>query len=151
MPTPHLPLEGSCRCGQIHIRITKPPLMTAACHCRGCQKMSSSAYSLTVMVPADALEITQGEPVECGTHGPDQNHMACPYCMTWMFTRIAGIDAFVNVRPTMLDDTSWFSPFIETMTAMRLPWATTPARHSYDTWPPMDKFEDLIAEYRAQD
>ncbi|WP_421905625.1 GFA family protein [Mameliella sp.] len=150
MPMPPLPLDGSCRCGQVHIRISKPPLMTAACHCRGCQRMSSSAFSLTVMVPADGLEVTRGTPVECGTHGPDQDHMACPHCMSWMFTRITGIDAFVNVRPTMFDDTGWFSPFIETMTSARLPWAKTPAQHSYEEWPPMDQFEELVAEYRAQ-
>ncbi|MBV7394992.1 GFA family protein [Mameliella sediminis] len=150
MPTPPLPLNGSCRCGRTHIRITKPPLMTAACHCRGCQKMSSSAYSLTVLVPLDGFEVTQGEPVECGTHGPDQDHMACPHCMSWMFTRITGVDAFLNVRPTMFDETSWFVPYIETMTSAKLPWVTTPARHSYSEWPPMDRFEELMAEYMAQ-
>ncbi|MGP6087630.1 GFA family protein [Antarctobacter jejuensis] len=150
MPAPALPLDGSCRCGRVRIRITKPPLMTAACHCRGCQKMSSSAFSLTAMIPKSGLDVTQGEPVECGTHGPDQDHMACPYCMSWMFTRITGVDTFVNVRPTMFDDTSWFVPFIETMTSARLPWVTTPAKHRYEEWPPMDNFQALIAEYAAQ-
>ncbi len=150
MTAPALPLDGSCRCGKVQIRITLSPLMTAACHCRGCQKMSSSAFSLTAMVPQGGLEITKGEPVECGTHGPDQDHMACPDCMTWMFTRITGVDAFVNVRPTMFDDTSWFTPFIETMTSTKLPWAMTPARHSFDTWPPMEDYEALMAEYAAQ-
>lgn len=150
MPAPALPLDGSCRCGKVLIRITKPPLMTSACHCRGCQKMSSSAFSLTAMIPADGLEVVEGEPVECGTHGPDQDHMACPYCMTWMFTRITGMDAFVNVRPTMFDDCTWFTPFIETMTKEKLSWATTPARHSYDGWPPMEDFQSLMAEFMSQ-
>ncbi|WP_323767287.1 GFA family protein [Antarctobacter sp.] len=150
MPAPSLPLNGSCRCGRVHIRITAAPLMTAACHCRGCQKMSSSAFSLTAMVPAGALEVTQGEPVVCGTHGPDQDHMACPYCMTWMFTRITGFDGFVNVRPTMFDNTAWYVPFIETMTSAKFPWVDIPVQHSYPEWPPMDQFEGLMAEYAAQ-
>lgn len=149
MPAPTLPLDGSCRCGRIHIRITQPPLMTAVCHCRGCQKMSSSAFSLTSMVPAGGFEVTQGEPVVCGTHGPDQDHMACPHCMTWMFTRITGIDDFLNVRPTMFDDTAWFVPFVETMTSARLHWVTTPARHSFETWPPVEDYAALMAEYAA--
>jgi hypothetical protein len=48
-----------------------------------------------------------------------------------MFTRPEGRDFFVNLRPTMLDDPSWFTPFIETSTSEKLPWATTPAVHSF--------------------
>ena len=57
MPKPDLPMEGSCRCGATRIRITAPPLMTAACHCRGCQKMAASAFSLTAMVPTEGFEV----------------------------------------------------------------------------------------------
>ena len=147
MPTPSLPLDGSCRCGQVHIRITKPPLMTAACHCRGCQKMSSSAFSLTVIVPADGLEVTKGEPVECGTHGPDQDHMACPHCMSWMFTRPAALDFMVNVRATLFDETGWYAPFVETQTAEKFLWAETGAPHGFDRFPGPEDMGPLIEAY----
>ena len=65
-----------------------------------------------------------------------------------MFTRPQGIDQFVNLRPTMLDDASWFTPFIETCTKERLPWATTPATHSFETFPPYEDYAGLVAEYR---
>jgi hypothetical protein len=147
MPKPDLPMEGSCRCGATRIRITAPPLMTAACHCRGCQKMAASAFSLTAMVPTEGFEVIAGEPVRGGAAGDQLSHMCCPDCMTWMFTRITGLDMFLNVRPTMLDDPSWFTPFIETMTAEKLPWAQTPARHSFEGFPPMEALETLMAEY----
>jgi hypothetical protein len=105
-----LPLSGSCRCGRVEIRIRKPPLATSACHCRGCQKMSSSAYSLTAIIPADGFEITKGEPVIGGLHGPDLHHYFCGHCMTWMFTRPEGMDWSVNVRPNLFDDVSRFRP-----------------------------------------
>ena len=66
-----------------------------------------------------------------------------------MFTRPEGMDAFVNVRATMLDDARWYEPFIETWTSEKLPWATTPAKHSYDALPPVDQYGSLIAEYAA--
>ncbi len=84
-----------------------------------------------------------------GMHGATR-HYFCPYCMSWMFTRPEGLDFFVNVRPTMLDDPAWFVPFIETMTSERLPWATTPANYSYQRWPEMSEFDGLIKEYAAQ-
>jgi len=64
-----------------------------------------------------------------------------------MFTRPEGLDAFVNLRPTMLDDPSWFTPFIETMTSEKLPWASTPAVHSFERFPAFDEFAGLIKEY----
>lgn len=75
--------------------------------------MSSSAYSLTAIIPADGFEITKGEPVIGGLHGPDLHHYFCGHCMTWMFTRPEGMDWFVNVRPSLFDDVSWLRPIIE--------------------------------------
>ena len=109
--------------------------------------MSSSAYSLTTIFPADGFRVTEGTPVIGGLHGPDLHHNFCPHCMTWMFTRVEGMDGFVNVRPTLLEDRSWFSPFIETMTKEKLTWAETPARHRYEGFPPMEDFGKLMAEF----
>ena len=146
MPHPTLPLEGSCRCGRVGIRLTKAPICTAACHCRGCQKMSSSAYSLTIMAPGDGFEVTRGEPVVGGLHGEDVRHFFCGHCMTWMFTRPAGVD-FVNVRPTMLDDAGWFRPFMETYASTKLAFAATGAVRSFETFPTMEEIPTLLAEY----
>ena len=146
-----LPLRGSCRCGEVAFEIAAPPLMTAACHCTGCQRMSSSAFSLTAMVPAEGFAVVEGRTVVGGLRGPQLQHHFCPSCMSWMFTRIAGLDAFLNVRPTLLDDPSWFTPFIETMTKEKLPWAETPARHRFEGFPAMEDLPRLMAEFAAAD
>jgi hypothetical protein len=41
--------------------------------------------------------------------------------MGWRFTRPEGGDWPLDLRPTMLDDPSWFFRFIETWTGERLP------------------------------
>lgn len=142
-------LSGTCRCGQVHLEITAQPILTSACHCRGCQRMSASAYSLTAMIPAGAFHVRSGEPVKGGLQGPDLEHFFCPHCKTWMFTRIVGMDDFVNVRPTMFDDSTWSRPFIETMTSEKLPWTETPARYSYVGFPPLDEFSRLLEEFAS--
>jgi hypothetical protein len=111
--------------------------------------MSASAFSLSAAIPSDGFSVTQGEPVIGGLHGVHP-HFFCPHCMSWMFTRLQGIDRFINLRPTMLDDVSWFAPFIETCTKERLPWATTPAVHRYESFPPMEDYARLIGEYAQQ-
>ena len=146
MPDWSLPMEGGCRCGKVRFRIAAPPLLTMACHCTGCQKMSASAYSLSVAVPASGFEVIAGEPVIGGLHGADARHHHCDWCKSWLFTRIEGLE-IVNVRPTMLDDATWFAPFIESYTSEKLPWATTPARHGFEKFPAVDEYGPLIAEF----
>lgn len=149
MDSPRFPLLGTCRCGSVGIELAAAPVMTSACHCRGCQRMSASAYSLTVRVPAEAFRVVSGETVRGGIKGAQLDHRFCPDCMTWMFTRIARTDAFVNVRPTMFDDQRWSRPFIETMTVEKLPWVQTAARYSYEGFPPLEDYERLTAEFAA--
>lgn len=108
--------------------------------------MSASAFSLSVAIPSPGFQIVSGEPVIGGLHGPTR-HYFCPHCMSWMFTRPGGMDDFVNLRATMLDDPSWFVPFIETWTSEALPWAGTPAVHSYEKLPEMAAFPSLIEEF----
>lgn len=140
------PWEGGCRCGRVRMRISKGPLLTMACHCIGCQHMSASAFSLTMAIPSDGFEITQGETVIGGLHGAAQHHF-CAYCMSWLFTRPEGLDWFVNVRPAHLDHQQGYSPFIETYTSEKLPWAQTPAVHSFEKFPAMDAYQALISEF----
>lgn len=144
-----LPWEGGCRCGRIRLRISSPPLLAAACHCSGCQKMTASAFSLSIAVPAEGFEILAGEPSIGGLHGPDR-HYFCDWCKSWMFTRPADMDAFVNLRVTMLDDHGWFVPFAEFWTSEKMPWAGTVAVHSYETLPPIEEFPALIEQYAAR-
>ena len=149
MSQPKLPLDGACRCGRVKIRISAPPLITMACHCTGCQRMSGSAYSLSAAIPTEGFAVIEGEPVVACANA-EAGHHFCPDCMTWMFTRPAGLDFFVNVRPTMLEETGWYSPFIETYTSEKLAWATTPAEHSYEKFPEMDDFGPLLGAYAAR-
>jgi len=150
MTVPILPAEGGCRCGALRIRIDAPPLLTAACHCTGCQRMSGSAFSLTVTVPSEGFAVIAGEPVIGGLHGDEVRHHHCDHCKSWVFTRVEPDMGFVNVRATMLDDIGWFSPFVEFWTREKLPWAALPAAHSYETQPGIEDFAPLVADYRAR-
>jgi len=144
-----LPWDGGCRCNQTRLRVSAPPLMASACHCTGCQRMTASAFSLTLTLAAESFSVTSGEPVIGGLHGPDR-HYFCPRCKSWMFTRPDGMDAFVNLRPSMLDDHGWFVPLLEVWTQEKLPWASTPAVHSFPTQPEVADYKRLMADFAAR-
>lgn len=149
MTMPTLPLAGGCRCGGVRFRIGAAPLMEMACHCRVCQQMTSSAFSTGLLVAADAFEI-EGETVAGGTPSEARDHRHCDRCKSWVFTAVRARPSTVNVRATLLDDPSWFAPWLETQTAEGLSWAGTGAARSYSRFPPAEELQSLVAAYRAE-
>jgi hypothetical protein len=145
MPESH---HGECRCGRVRFCVAGEPLMTMACHCTGCQRMTGSAFSLSSLYPADAFQVTAGEPILGGLREATR-HFFCPDCLSWLFTRPAGLPDFVNVRSTLLDNAPTYRPFIETFTSEKLDWATTGAAHSFIQFPPPESFPNLIASFAA--
>jgi hypothetical protein len=144
-----LPWDGGCLCGGVRFRVSAPPLLTMACHCTGCQKLSASAYSLTIAVPSDGFAVTRGELVIGGLHGPHRQ-LYCPHCKNWMFTHPHGLDFFVNVRATMLDKHHWYAPFVEVFTSEKLPWAMTSAVHSFATQPDLEGYAPLVEAFARE-
>lgn len=110
--------------------------------------MTASAFTLTLTIPAEGFAVTSGEPVIGGMHGATR-HNFCPRCKSWMFTRPEGMDAFVNLRATMLDDHGWVAPYIEVWTRDKVPWASTPATHSFETEPEFAAYEAFVEEFAA--
>jgi hypothetical protein len=144
----NLPWEGGCLCGGVRFVVTAAPLLSTACHCAGCQKLTASAFSLSLSLPASGFELTRGEPVVGGLHR-EHRQFYCPHCKNWMFTRLHGIEV-VNVRATMLDDHHWVVPFVEVFTAEKLPWATTPAVHSFAAQPDLDGYWPLVEAFARE-
>ena len=54
-------IVGGCLCGAVRYESEAEPVLTAVCHCRDCQKQTSSAFSVLVVLPKDNLR-TEGGP-----------------------------------------------------------------------------------------
>ena len=46
---------GGCLCGGVRYASEAEPVLTALCHCRHCQKQTSSAFSVLVALPKGSL------------------------------------------------------------------------------------------------
>lgn len=149
MTSMEFPVRGQCRCGETRFEVSARPVATFACHCTGCQRMTASAFSLSALYPAAAFAVTAGTPVLGGLRRELQ-HFFCPSCMSWLYTRPPGLEDFVNVRATMLDDAASFAPFIETWTREKLPWVSTPATHRFERFPAPEEFPALLEDYRRR-
>ena len=140
---------GQCRCGGTRFEAAGEPLLTMACHCRGCQLMTSGAFSLSSLYDASRFTL-HGEAVRGGLKsGPD--HRFCKDCMSWLFTVPEGMEDYVNVRSSLFDDPAAHRPFIECWTSEGLGWAKTGAERSFATVPQDEEFGELVAAYAAWD
>ena len=55
-----VPATGRCQCGQLGYAVSAQPFVEYTCHCRECQRLSSSAFATRMQVPAEAVDITAG-------------------------------------------------------------------------------------------
>jgi hypothetical protein len=57
-----LPQTGGCQCGKIHYEITEEPGSVYTCHCTACQRLTSSAFSMGLVVSDSAFRLSGIEP-----------------------------------------------------------------------------------------
>ena len=141
--------DGACRCGAVRLRAEGSPLVTMACHCTGCQRMTGGAYSLSSLYPAERFS-SEGETVLGGMKG-GTNHHFCPSCLSWVFTVPDGFEAFVNVRSPMFDDAARHRPFTAMWLSEALPGADSGAPKRFETAPEEQEFGALISAYADWD
>jgi hypothetical protein len=140
-----LPQTGGCQCGEIRYEITQGPQMVYTCHCTDCQAMTSSAFSMALILPAESFRLVTGEP-KAVQHTADSGRLSiwwvCPECGSWICAGPRGglVSTVRNVRAGTLDDTSWLNPTVHFWTRSKQPWIALPeGGRNFETQP-----EDLM-------
>ena len=145
-----LPMDGGCNCGEVRYRLAKAPLTAYICHCHLCQKRTGSAFSLALIVPADGVEITAGEPRRTERTLPNglvNTTSICGACFSRLFTHRRGAPT-ITLRAGTLDDTSQIRPVAQFWTTSAQPWAVVQSDIlSYDEQP--SDYAPLLAAWRG--
>ena len=55
-------MNGQCQCGTIRFSLNGEPIETYICHCRECQRQSSSAFGISVIMQRQDVELLSGSP-----------------------------------------------------------------------------------------
>jgi hypothetical protein len=123
-----LPQTGGCQCGKIRYEITEAPQLVYTCHCTDCQRLTSSAFSIGIVVAETALSLSGMTPralQRTAESGRVNTRFVCPECGSW----ICGTprDGLVRVRAGTLDDTSWLRPTSHIWTRSKQAWIVLPA------------------------
>lgn len=120
-----IPATGSCQCGNVSYQVIEEPLVTVACHCRDCQKLSTAAFSLTMVVKRAGFEILSGE-LKSWQRPTASGGVAvcwfCPDCGNRIYHESPEQAEFIRLKPGTLDDTSVIEPQAHVWTCREQPW-----------------------------
>jgi len=119
---------GGCQCGSVRYTLTAKPLRTIACHCKDCQRQTGSAFSLSMLVPEDGLQIT-GETKRftfCGDSGGQTTAVLCPNCGVRICHLPSRLPGTIALKPGTLDDTRWIRPEYFVWMQSAQSWVTVP-------------------------
>lgn len=141
---PPLPLTGGCQCGRIRYRLNARPLVFYLCHCRECQRQTSSAFGESLRFAREALEV-DGD-LEVFRRTSDAGHARegwyCPDCGVRIWHGSQG-SGELNIKAGTLDDTSWLTPAGHIWTRSKQPFVAIGADELAYEGQPDDNYQAL--------
>ena len=101
--------------------------MLYICHCRDCQKQSSSAFGMSLIVAPDCLEFTRGQDRlrSWDTRGGDgriKRCCFCPDCGSRIYHGSDRDDENISIKAGSLDDTDCLRPVAQIWLKSAQPW-----------------------------
>lgn len=122
------PIKGSCQCGQVSYELLEPPQMVVACHCKECQKLSTSAFSITAMVDAKSV-VFSGEMKHWQRPADSGNTNAakfCPTCGNRIYHYNPDEPGKIKLKPSNLSDTRLIHPVAHVWVSEKQDWFEIP-------------------------
>lgn len=130
MKSPALPITGGCQCGAVRYAVSVAPTMLYCCHCNECQKQSSSAFGMSLIVDSAGFRLTRGETKVWSRPTDSGNTTDCHFCAD-CGSRIYHISAQdlegLSIKAGSLDDRAWLKPGANIWTKRAQPWLHLPA------------------------
>ncbi len=128
MSEANYPIQGSCQCGAVTYELHEPPLMVVACHCKECQKLSTSAFSITAVVRADAVRF-KGKMNDWSRVADSGNINAakfCPTCGNRIYHYNPDQPDTIKLKPSNLADTRIIEPTAHVWVSEKQAWFQIP-------------------------
>jgi hypothetical protein len=122
---PEFPIEGGCQCGDVRYRVTGAPLAVYICHCRDCQRLSGAAFSMSMPIARDRVELLQGELSafdKAADSGRVVRMLGCARCGIKVWNEPLSAPDMLVLKPGSLDDPGWAVPVGNIWTESRMPW-----------------------------
>ena len=118
-------IHGSCHCGTIQYHAQIDPDQTTICHCTDCQKLTGSAYRVSVPAREGSFALTAGKPsiyVKIGDAGTKRAQAFCPSCGSPLYTYDADQPDEIGLRVGCIDERGAIVPTKQQWCRSALSW-----------------------------
>ncbi|HCH31607.1 MAG TPA: hypothetical protein DE045_01540 [Oceanospirillaceae bacterium] len=124
------PIKGSCQCGKVTYTLNAAPKMVLACHCTECQKLSTSAFSVTAIVASTDIEFS-GDLKEWGRPADSGNRSHAKFCVNcgnrvYHFNPDDLSSVKLKLKPVNLKDDGIFEPTAHIWLCEKQSWYVVP-------------------------
>ena len=152
-PVQEAQVAGGCLCGALRYGVAAGgELCVYCCHCHDCQRLSSSAFAVCMLLPVAAFGLLQGEPAQTirrAESGREIHGFFCAGCGTRLYDRFAAVPDIMVLKAGTLDDARGLEPVAQFWTSRKQDWVVLPADQIQDARQP-DAFDAVIAGYQAR-
>lgn len=107
-------IDGGCHCGDITYEAEIDPENVRICHCTDCQRLSGTAFRVSVGTPEENFTLLSGAPktyVKIGESGARRAQVFCPECGSQIYATSADDGPKVlNLRTGTIDQRDRLKP-----------------------------------------
>ena len=137
-------ITGGCQCGNLRFHIIGEPITLYVCHCKDCQKQSSSAFGMSLWVEPDQFDLIAGKLSFYLTQGESGAIKKCGYCRlcgSRIYHSSDQPSATLSIKAGSLDDTSQLQPIAHLWTRSAQTWIELDHQkyRCFETEPPNDQ------------
>lgn len=116
-------ITGSCHCGEVRYQAEVDPQAVGICHCTDCQRLTGSAYRVTVAALPGRFRLLAGE-AKCyrktGDSGRPSDQFFCSSCGSPMWRESA--DGEIGLRLGCIDQREVLAPTHQSFCESALPF-----------------------------
>ena len=120
-------IDGRCHCGDIAYEAEIDPDNVRICHCTDCQRISGTAFRVSVGTPEENFTLLSGSPktyVKTGDNGARRAQVFCPRCGSQIYATAADGDGprVFNLRTGTIDQRDELKPGSQIWTRSAQAW-----------------------------
>jgi hypothetical protein len=119
-------VQGSCHCGSVRYEAVVDPARVSVCHCTDCQRLTGSAFRVTVPALRSDFLLLQGSPstyVKTADSGARRVQVFCANCGSPLYTYGEGHPERLGLRVGCIDQRRQLVPRLQVWCDSALDWA----------------------------
>lgn len=118
-------VQGACHCADVRYEAVIDPARVSVCHCNDCQRLSGTAFRVTVRARREDFVLLSGQPsayVKTGESGARRVQVFCSNCGSALYTHGEGAAEAYGLRVGSIEQRRELIPRLQAWCETALPW-----------------------------